>query len=177
MKTATKKTEYKPRNPRACARSLGEQLQALARTMNHTYTVAENVSPYTMAHWIDTKTGEQGIADLIARILRENGAVFPACIGDTSPSEKSPYTTTKAMALKASMTAREIIAEVQARFTAGTKRHSPASVYTYLCQWLSKPHSVKGKVIAPIIGKLYQSTSEDSERHCNKPQIVWFLIA
>jgi hypothetical protein len=142
MKTTTKKTERKPRK---VARSLGKQLQAVARMMNHTYTVAENVSPYTMAHWVDTQTGEQGIANLIARILREAGAVFPACVGDTSPSEKSPYTTTKAMALKASMTAREIIAEVQARFSAGTKRHSPASIHTYLCQWLSKPHIVKGK--------------------------------
>ena len=35
---------------------------------------------------------------------------------------------------------------------------------------------VKGKEIGPLIGKLYQSTSEDSDRHCNKPQIVWFLI-
>ena len=166
-KLEQKKSNQKQK-ARELARSLNSTMQRLAKDGNKVYTLAGNVSPYVMKHWVDMESGEQGIAALILKILREAGAEFPLNVGET---------TNRTLALKAGLTTDEIISQVVERFSQGSTRYSRGSIKTYLSQWLSKPRIVKGQTVQPIVASLEQSTFEDSNRgNSTKPRHLWFII-
>ena len=111
-------------------------------------------------HYANQAAKLYGAEQLIADILRNNGAVFPASVGE------SEY---RSAAIGAAMFASEIQAAIQERFTAGTKRHPYFSVHTFLCQ-----HLANKKDGDPLkVGRIRLTYAEDKGR---KPRIKWFLI-
>ena len=140
-----------------------EQVQAVsreivdtARDKNNLFESAGNVHFLVRDHYVDTATGTYGIESLLASILKEHGAQFPAGIEATE---------FRNVAIAASMFAHEIIAKV--RDTFGTERYPDATILTYLAHFMLKA----GKV-----GKLKLKGSEDIGRTSDKPRVKYYLI-
>ena len=141
-----------------------ETMQA-ARDLNGTLTQSGAIRNVFFAHYADMSTGESGIADLICLILREHDAIFPKGVEST---ELRP------IAVAGSMFTSEILAEVQARFTAGSTRYPLETVKHYLSTTLREGKAQAGPVA--IVGKIQLQGCEDSNRTCRRPRCKYYLI-
>lgn len=139
------------------AQGMSRELTQNSQDINGFLTVAE-IQPLTQTHWTNTATGENGIADLITHILRENDSVFPLNVGNTELRQ---------IAIAGSMFTEEILAKVQAYFTAGSTRYPLQTIKNYLATYMFK----KGKV-----GKIQLTGKEDATRECARPRCKWFLV-
>lgn len=155
MKTKTKQSE---KSAIKSAIAMQRELLGNAQDIGNVLTTAQNVAPIFMPHAFNMATGLHGVANLIAEILAEREAVFPSGIETTE---------LRTVAIAAGMFASEIIAEVQARFAAGTKRYPSQTVHAYLSIFMHK----QGR-----IGKIKLTSAEDKERKCCKPRIKWYLV-
>jgi hypothetical protein len=150
------------------ARALGPEVLAQSQDINAIETMAGNVPNIFQTHYVDTKTGEKGIADLICRILRERGAIFPA------GAEQSEL---RQIAIAGAMFADQIVAEVQSRFTVNSIRYPEKTVKAYLSVHLSKPTGPLDNQTPARVGRIHLTKNEDQPRPCDKPRCKWFLIA
>jgi hypothetical protein len=130
----------------------------VSKDVNKVLTKSNIARPIFHTHYANLATGEFGIADLIAKILSENGSVFKAGV-ESTPS--------KVQAIAGSMFTQEIINRVQAIFTGGTCRYPPKSVKAYL----SCVRIHKGR-----FGKIQLSGVEDQPRPCPKPRCKYYLV-
>ena len=117
-----------------------------------------NVALPFRTHYINVKTGEMGIEDLINSILENRNAVYPANIGATS---------FRSVAIGNSMFASDVISQVRKIF--GADRYPDATIYQYLSVFMFKQNK---------IGKIKLSNIEDKNRpsNCFKPRIKFFII-
>jgi hypothetical protein len=136
--------------------SMSSEIIASLKDANGFLTVA-GIRPHTQAHYANTETGENGIADLISSILRTNKSIFPALVGETELRQ---------VAIANSMFTDEIMAEVERQFSAGSTRYRVRSVRNYLSTYMFR----SGK-----IGKIQLTGLEDTSRTCPKPRCKWFL--
>lgn len=141
------------------ARKMADMIFANQKDINCVLTDAGNVKPIFMSHFNDIKTGENGLKDLICKILRNRMAEFPSGIANTR---------LRSIVVNASMFTSEILESVQIEFTKGSTRYPLASVATYLSHWMFK---------AGIVGKIKLTSEEDNTRTSPKPRCKWYLIA
>ena len=134
----------------------GEVLEAM-QAVNNTLTTA-GVRPNFQAHYANAKLDVYGIMDLVKDILRVAQAEFPRGIENTE---------LRKIAVAASLFTSEILAEVQARFAAGSTRYKVQSVKNCL--------STYGKVDGTI-GRIKLSNTEDKPRDCAKPRCKWYRV-
>jgi len=134
--------------------SLAPEVYQSARDINTILTSAGTVSPVFMAHHIDLESGRNGIKHLILDILVKAGAVFPNDSNREIIIEKGLFTT-------------QIMAECQARFSAGSSRYPLQTVKSYLSVFMRKENS---------IGFIKLTKSEDITRQGTKCRYVWFSI-
>ena len=141
------------------ANAIGMSREVLANSqdINNVLSTSNVVKAAFHTHFVSMENDLAGIADLISAILRENEAVFPLNVGAT---ELRP------IAIAGSLFTHEIMAEVQSRFAAGSKRYPLQTVKNYLSTYMPK----LGKV-----GKIQLSGKEDVSRPCPKPRCKWFL--
>jgi hypothetical protein len=135
-----------------------EIFETNGRDANTFYTESGNVAPIFQNHWIETTTGKNGIANLIIKILTDNGSVFKKDID--SPEDKK-------IAIDGGMFTSQILAKVKLMFTAGTSRYPESTVRTYL-----SVHMKHGKEL----GKIQLSKFEDTGRKGGKPRIIWYAF-
>lgn len=109
-----------------------------------------------------------GIQKLITEILTDSNAIFPACYDKISKAHYSANPFRK-LVLAASLTADEILAEVENRFSAGSTRYPYETVIMYLSVFMVR----KGQ-----IGKVKQTNYEDANRpkSSNRPRQKFFLV-
>ena len=152
---------------KAMAIELSQDTLSNMQDINGTLTVG-SISPVFQTHFVNLRTGEVGIADLICKILRENDSVFPAGSAD---SELRP------IAIAGSMFTCEILAKVQELFTAGSTRYAQPSVKAYLSAWLQGNEKQVNRNAHPArIGKIQLKGIEDQPRPCNRPRCKWYLL-
>ena len=148
-----------------------------AQDIANVYKSAGNVGAIFNPHYVnmlktisipDAKTvkNRHGIALIIAEILTEHEAVFPANVGETS---------FRPLAISAGMFAEDIFNAIQNQFAAGTDRYALPSVHVYLCSLMNadKKHYIKG---LPKVASVQLTNSEDSPRPCKKPRRKYFLV-
>jgi hypothetical protein len=143
---------------KAEAIALSTETIEACKAINNTLTIAE-VRPHFQAHYANAALDVCGIMALVRDILREGQAEFARGIEATE---------LRKIAVAASMFTSEILAEVQARFSAGTTRYKVQSVKNCL--------STYGKLDGTI-GKIQLSNTEDKPRTCAKPRCKWYRIA
>jgi hypothetical protein len=144
--------------------ALNREIVSGSQDINNVLTTSNVVSPLHHAHYVNMQSGNNGIDSLIAEILTENEAIFPANIDKNVEFRK--------IAISASMFTCEIVNEVQNRFTAGTKRYPKETIEAYLSVWMTRKESFcKFKV-----GKIKLTSKEDASRECNRPRFKWYLI-
>lgn len=127
-----------------------------SRDVNNLLASAGNVHNFVRAHYVDVSTGTYGIESLIASILSNRNAIFPAGI------EKTEF---RKVATATAMYASEIIAAVQDTF--GKDRYPYATIHSYLSYFMAK----NGK-----IGKIKLKNNEDQMRNCCKPRTKFYLV-
>ena len=151
-------TEIKIENEaKALAISETQSVIETCQAINNTLTVAE-VRPHFQTHYANAKLDVYGIMDLIRDILRNAQAEFPRGIEAT---ELRP------IVVAASLFTMDILAEVQARFSAGSTRYKVQTVKNCLSTYGAKDGT---------IGKVQLSNSEDKPRDCAKPRCKWYLV-
>ena len=153
MKTTTE-TKKEAQN----AIALQREILASSHDINNVLTTASNVAPVFHTHYANMESGKHGIATLISEILAEREAIFPAGV---------ELTAFRKIAIAQAMFASEIIAEVQARFAAGSVRYPDSTVHCYLSTFMPK----KG-----TIGKIKLTNAEDKPRKCDKPRVKFYLV-
>lgn len=141
------------------ANAIGMSREVLANSqdINNVLSTGNVTKAVFHTHFVSMENDLAGIADLIASILRENEAVFPLNVGATD---------LRPIAIAGSLFTSEVLAQVQARFTAGSKRYPLQTVKNYLSTYMAKA----GKV-----GKIQLKGNEDTSRPCPKPRCKWFL--
>ncbi len=149
--------------------ALNREIVSGSQDINNVLSTSGKVSPLFHAHYTNMESGDNGISALIMEILKERDAVFPA---NFDAVKKSHYNDNgvRPIVIAASLFTREILDEVEARFTAGTKRYPLETVEAYLSVWLVRG----GKV-----GKVKMTKTEDSinrPKNWSKPRCKWFLI-
>jgi hypothetical protein len=142
---------------KAEAIALSEETIEACKSIANTQTVA-GVRPHFQPHYANAKIDVFGIMGLVRDILRDKQAEFPRGIENGALSH---------LAIAASLFTSEIIAEVQARFSAGTTRYRPQSVRNCL--------STYGKEDGTI-GKIDLTPSEDQPRPCKIPRTKWYRV-
>ena len=145
-------------NEAQAAVAMSREVLSNLRDMNGFLTTSHKVRRVFHAHYADMEAGEFGIADLIARILRENEAIFPAGVETTELRQ---------IAISGAMFTDEIIAKVQAYFTAGSIRYPEQTIRAYLSVFMFRSKQV---------GKIQLTAKEDIGRPCYKPRCKWYLI-
>ena len=150
------KTENQNEDKAAAVAMSGEVLEAM-QAVNNTLTIA-GVRPNFQAHYANAQLDVYGIMDLVRDILRFAQAEFPRGIENTE---------LRKIAVAASLFTSEILAEVQARFAAGSTRYKVQSVKNCL--------STYGKVDGTI-GRIKLSNTEDKPRDCAKPRCKWYRV-
>lgn len=144
---------------------------SLLHDANNVLTTGE-VPPVFQAHWPDMETGKHGIANLIALILKEREAVFPAGV------ENSEF---RSVAIGTSVFASELIEEVQNRFTAGTRRYPYNTIHQYVAVFMD-PANKHFKKNLPKVGQIHLTNAEDKNRFTKtgkrifKPRCKYYLI-
>ena len=148
------------------AKSMQRDLLGNAQDIGNVLTTAENVQPAFMPHAFNMVTGLHGVANLIADILTEREAMFARGIESTE---------LRKVAIAASMFASEVIAEVQARFAAGTSRYPYETIHMYLSVFMNheNKHALKG---LPSVAKIKLTNAEDKPRPCYKPRTKYYLV-
>ena len=141
----------------AAAIAMSDEVLETMRAVNNTLTIAE-VRPHFQAHYANAKLDVCGIMDLVRNILRDKQAEFPRGIENTE---------LRKIAVAASLFTSEILAEVQARFAAGSTRYKLQSVKNCL--------STYGKHDGTI-GRIKLSNDEDQPRECAKPRCKWYRV-
>jgi hypothetical protein len=107
-------------------------------------------------HYVNTKTGVNGIENLIVDILQNNNAVFAKDVA-ASPLRN--------MAICQAMFISEIIASVRKQF--GFDRYPDATIYTVVSVLMVK---------SGLVSKIALSNIEDKNRDCCRPRAKFFLI-
>ncbi len=143
------------------ANAIGMSREVLANSqdINNVLSTSNVVKAVFHTHFVSMEQDLAGIADLISAILREREAVFPLSVS-------APDNALRPIAIAGSMFTHEIMAEVQNRFAAGSKRYPLQTVKNYLSTYMPKA----GKV-----GKIQLKGHEDTSRPCPKPRCKWFL--
>ena len=143
---------------------------------NNVLTTSGQVGPEFHTHYTNMESGENGIANLIAKVLTENGSVFPLDIANGE---------FRKLAIAGSMFASEVFATTQAEFSAGSKRYPYETIAAYLSIFMSpdNKHKLAG---LPRVGKINLTASEDFDRPSVlgkdgikrkiKPRRKWFLV-
>ena len=157
---------------KAFAVAASDETIEACQAVNNTLTIAE-VRPNFQAHYANAQLGVYGIMDLVRDILREAQAEFPRGIEATE---------LRKIAVAASMFTSEILAEVQARFSAGSTRYQVQSVKNCLSTYGGNAIYKKGPLAGKLIGdgsiaKIWLSNEEDQPRTSPKPRCKWYLIA
>jgi hypothetical protein len=149
--------------------SLNREIVNASMDINNVLTTSKKVSPLLHAHYTNMENGKNGIAALIIEILTANDAVFPASYDETLKSHYNNHEM-RNIIIASSMFTRDILNEVENRFTAGSCRYPLKTVETYLSVFM---------VRKSIIGKLKLSKNEDKEnrpKDWSKPRAKWFAI-
>ena len=107
-------------------------------------------------HYVNVKTGVNGIENLVIDILQNNNAVFAKDIAATP---------LRNMAISQAMFISEIIDEVRKQF--GFDRYPDATIYTVVSVLMFK---------SGLVGKIALSNVEDKNRECCRPRSKFFLI-
>ena len=107
-------------------------------------------------HYVNVKTGINGIENLVIDILQNNNAVFAKDIAATP---------LRNMAISQAMFISEIIDEVRKQF--GFDRYPDATIYTVVSVLMIK---------SGLVGKITLSNVEDKNRECCRPRSKFFLI-
>lgn len=142
--------------PNSDVQAVAREIVDTSRDINNLLASAGNVHNFVRAHYVDTSTGTYGIESLIASILRNRQAIFPAGIEATE---------FRKVAISTAMFASEIIQTVQDTF--GKERYPYATVHSYLSYFMAK----NGK-----IGKIKLKNNEDQMRNCCKPRTKFYLV-
>lgn len=147
-----------------------------AQDANNVLTTSGQVGPLFHNHFVNMETGDNGIANLIAKVLTDNGSVFPL---DVASGEF------RKMAIAGSMFASEIFATTQVEFSAGSKRYPFKTIHAYLSVFMSPDNKNKLKGL-PVVGMIKLTASEDFDRpkvmgtdgiaRKIKPRRKWFLV-
>jgi len=116
----------------------------------------KNVPLVYRNHYVNVKTGVNGIENLVIDILQNNNAVFAADVA-TTPLRN--------MAIAQSMFISEIIEAVREQF--GFDRYPDATIYTVVSVLMFK---------SGLVGKITLSNVEDKNRECCRPRSKFFLI-
>ncbi len=132
--------------------NIAPEAYASARDLNTILTSTGTVSPVFMAHHFDPTTGKNGIKNLILDILTARGAVFQNDLDRESIIQKGLFTS-------------QIMAECQARFSAGSTRYPLQTIKSYLSVFMRRESS---------IGFIKLTRSEDVSRKGTKCRYVWF---
>jgi hypothetical protein len=138
--------------------AMSREVLSNSQDINNVLTTSQQVKAVFHTHFADMETGECGIENLIARILREREAQFPKGVESTELRQ---------IAVAGAMFTDEIVTEVQNRFTAGSVRYPKQTVKAYLSVFMAK----SGK-----IGRIQLTNSEDKNRTCCKPRCKWYLV-
>lgn len=138
--------------------NVSEEVLLNSQDTNNVLSISNGVKAVYHTHYVSLDNNLAGIADLISAILREHESVFPPNVAQT---ELRP------IAISGSMFTHEILADVQSRFTSGSKRYPLQTVKNYLSTYMPK----LGKV-----GRIQLSGQEDTTRQCPKPRCKWFLV-
>lgn len=128
-----------------------------SKGMNNTFKTSGIVPPVFHTHYVNMESGEYGIADLITKILTDNGSIFPKDCATTD---------LRNIAIAGAMFTDEILAKVESHFTAGSIRYPLATVKTYLSVFMARKSQVC---------KIQLTGKEDSNRPCCRPRCKWFL--
>jgi hypothetical protein len=107
-------------------------------------------------HYVNVKTGVNGIENLVIDILQNNNAVFAKDVA-ASPLRN--------MAICQAMFISDIIANVRKQF--GFDRYPDATIYTVVSVLMVK---------SGLVGKITLSNVEDKNRNCCRPRAKFFLI-
>ena len=150
------KIETENEDKAAAVAMSGEVLEAM-QAVNNTLTIA-GVRPNFQAHYANATLDVYGIMDLVRDILRSAQAELPRGIENSE---------LRKIAVAASLFTSEILAEVQARFAAGSTRYRVQSVKNCL--------STYGKLDGTI-GRIKLSNTEDKPRDCAKPRCKWYRV-
>ena len=107
-------------------------------------------------HYVNVKTGVNGIENLVIDILQNNNAVFTKDIAATG---------LRKMAISQSLYISEIIEQVRSQY--GFDRYPDATIYTVVSVLMIK---------SGLVGKIAMSNVEDKNRECCRPRAKFFLI-
>ncbi len=157
-------------NEQQNAIAMSPEILSNSQDINNILTTSGQVRAVFHTHYVNLETKDKGIADLICQILKENGSVFP---------KDCEQTELRGIAIAGAMFTEEILTEVWKRFSAGSVRYPKQTVKAYLSVWLStdsQPGDKKMLNRKARVGKIKLSSSEDSERECDKPRCKWFLF-
>jgi len=152
MKTTTK--QAKQSNKQTIA-SLAAGIIDNAMENNNLFADAQVPFVYRN-HYVNAKTGVNGIENLIIDILTNNNAVFAKDVAATP---------LRNMAISQSLYISEIIEHVRNSF--GFDRYPDATIYTVISVLMLK---------SGIVGKIALSNVEDKNRECCRPRSKFFLI-
>jgi hypothetical protein len=156
--------------------ALQREILSGSQDANNVLTTSGQVGPLFHAHYTNMETAENGIANLIAKILKENGSNFPLNIANSE---------FRNIAIAGSMFASDIFAATQLEFSAGSIRYPYETIHAYLSVFMSpdNKHKLAG---LPRIGKIDLTSNEDYNRPAvmgkdgkkrkTKPRRKWFLI-
>ena len=149
--------------------ALSEEVLATSRDTNDILTASYQVRPVFMTHYVNLRNDTTGIADLITEILTDNGAIFPLGTENTE---------LRSLVVATAMLHDEILAEVEARFSAGTSRYNTNTVRPYIGSFMRHDRVNKeGQIIAKATVASFPLTNkEDSARECNRPRSKYYLI-
>ena len=131
------------------------QVLDLSYSLNCVLTDSKKVRAVFHTHYVNIKKDRFGIEALIAEILTDRQAVFPAGIEETSG---------RAKAIQAGMFTSEIIARVREIFKGDTKRYPNSTVRDCLSVFM-----------ANRIGKVKLTPFEDTSRTSTRCRYKWYL--
>lgn len=150
------KTESATNEKTKVAIELGREVLSQGRDANNILTTIP-VHPWFQTHYFNPETDKHGIAALIVEILMEQEAIFPAGIENTE---------LRSVAIAACPLTKDIVSEVQARFTAGSTRYPRKTILHNLGVVLLR----KG-----LVGKITLKPTEKSGEN-TMSRVRWYLI-
>ena len=137
-----------------------------SKEINNFLSTSGQVAPVFHTHFIDMESGKNGIANLIAKILTENDAVFPRDIENTE---------LRSIVIASAMLTSEIMEQVEEQFKCDSKRYPRSTIENYLSVFMFR---TTGKHLSSVkVGKIQLTKTEDANRKCAKPRCKWYLIA
>jgi len=134
--------------------SMQTEIISVEREVNTVLTSSKMVAPVFHAHYVNMETGENGIANLITKILTEKGATASKSMTRETIIDNSLFTD-------------DIFEAVQSHFTSESIRYPRKTIENYLSVFMFRQN---------IVGKIKLSNVEDYFRPCCKPRNKWYLI-